>query len=71
MRSASVDYLKGVMSARYENAFDVQTHNISEDDSPETVNVHVLEKSLEVTDRRHPTRHCIDGTLHARKTLSL
>lgn len=41
------------------------THNISEDDSPEAVNVHVLEKPVQITDWRHSTCHCINRTLHA------
>lgn len=41
------------------------THNISEDDSPEAVNVHVLKKPVQVSDWRHSTCHCINRTLRA------
>lgn len=41
------------------------SHNISEDDSPEAVNVHVLKQPVQVSDWRHPACHCINRTLHA------
>lgn len=43
------------------------THDISEDDSPEAVNVHVLKKPVQVTDWRHSTSHCVHWTLHVIK----
>lgn len=41
------------------------THDISEDDSPEAVYVHVLKEPVKVSDWRHPTCHCINRTLQA------
>lgn len=44
------------------------THNISEDNSPEAVDVHILEKPVQISDWRHSTCHCINRTLHIWKS---
>lgn len=40
-------------------------YNISEDDSPEAVNVHVLKQPVQISHWRHATCHCINRALHA------
>lgn len=44
------------------------THNISEDNSPEAVDVHVLKKPVQISHWRHSTCHCVNRTLHVLKS---
>lgn len=44
--------------------FFCSTHNISEDNSPEAVDIHVLKKPVQISDGRHSTCHCVNWTLH-------
>lgn len=52
-----------MLSMLHECVFSL-TYNVSENDSPEAVYVHVLKKPVQITDWRHSTCDCINRTLH-------
>lgn len=44
------------------------THNISEDNSPEAVDVHILKQPVQIPHWRHSTCHCVHWTLRVWKS---